>query len=50
MYNELFIQSYIFINLSKEIETESAKYYEYYLSINKCPTNIFTMLCLTFID
>lgn len=37
------------MNLSKEIETESAKYYEFYLSIDKCPTNIFTTLRLIFI-
>lgn len=37
------------MNLSTEFETESAKYYEYYLSINKCPANIFTILRLAFI-
>lgn len=37
------------MNLSKEIETASAKYHEYYLSINKCPTNAFTTLRFTFI-
>ena len=37
------------MNLSKEIETASAKYHEYYLSINKCPINIFTTLRFTFI-